>query len=426
MEMADESCSAADTGKPPQIHKDMDEISEKNAKQENEENVSGNNIVHNNLSSQTCSNILSSPRLKCSDQNTKKFTFSSVLRPSQLNGNVSNSSSKPAFSLNPSRLNPFAKLPPEDSNSRDEQKDASVVTSSGNTPKFLPLFQNGSKSEPTVKTITPTTSSVSSNNFVFGQNLKERVINDANAENAKFNNCTNTNGASDAECDSNLKEIQSEETSASCSKNANGTSDMLFSSVLKETPVLDTGRSQGTKSLSESAREYEESRAVKRKYEEVEVKTGEEEETNVLQIMCKLFAFDKTAGGSWQERGRGILRLNDQNADAAGNSHSRLVFRTAGSLRVVLNTKIWAEMTIQRASDKSIRLTAFDYSGEIKVFLLTGTPEDIKQLQKHLEIRVKKEMDKHKNQKTIEIELNAVNSAEPEVKRMTEEPKSNN
>lgn len=246
--------------------------------------------------------------------------------------------------MNPSRLNPFAKISSEDSSSRDEQKDTSVVTSSGSTPKFLPLFQNGSKSEPAVRTITPatTTSTTSSNNFVFGQNLKERVINDANAEDAKFNNCTNTNGASDAVCDSNLKEIQSEETSASCSKNANGTSDMLFSSVLKETPVLDTGRPQGTKSLSESAREYEESRAVKRKYEEVEVKTGEEEETNVLQIMCKLFAFDKTAGGSWQERGRGILRLNDQNADAAGNSHSRLVFRTSGSLRVVLNTKVSA------------------------------------------------------------------------------------
>jgi Ran-binding protein 3 len=65
------------------------------------------------------------------------------------------------------------------------------------------------------------------------------------------------------------------------------------------------------KSLSEAAREYEESRAVKRKFEEVEVKTGEEEETNVLQISCKLHTFDK-AKGSWAERGRGQLRLNDK------------------------------------------------------------------------------------------------------------------
>jgi RanBP1 domain len=50
---------------------------------------------------------------------------------------------------------------------------------------------------------------------------------------------------------------------------------------------------------------------VKRKFEEVEVKTGEEEETNVLQISCKLHTFDK-AKGSWAERGRGQLRLNDK------------------------------------------------------------------------------------------------------------------
>jgi Ran-binding protein 3 len=50
---------------------------------------------------------------------------------------------------------------------------------------------------------------------------------------------------------------------------------------------------------------------VKRKFEEVKVKTGEEEETNVLQISCKLHTFDK-AKGSWAERGRGQLRLNDK------------------------------------------------------------------------------------------------------------------
>lgn len=43
------------------------------------------------------------------------------------------------------------------------------------------------------------------------------------------------------------------------------------------------------KSLSEAAREYEESRAIKKKYEEVAVKTGEEEEINVLQVVCTFF-----------------------------------------------------------------------------------------------------------------------------------------
>lgn len=43
------------------------------------------------------------------------------------------------------------------------------------------------------------------------------------------------------------------------------------------------------KSLSEAAREYEESRATKRKYDEVAVKTGEEEEINILQVVSKFF-----------------------------------------------------------------------------------------------------------------------------------------
>lgn len=118
---------------------------------------------------------------------------------------------------------------------------------------------------------------------------------------------------------------------------------MLFSSAIKDTKIdnADVSNREG-KSLSESAREYEESRAVKRKYEEVEVKTGEEEEINILHMSCKLFAYDKTSG-SWQERGRGNLRLNDQEIsddNSSSYTQSRLVFRAFGSLRVILNTKV--------------------------------------------------------------------------------------
>lgn len=38
------------------------------------------------------------------------------------------------------------------------------------------------------------------------------------------------------------------------------------------------------KTLSVSAKEYEEARSVKRKYEEVAIVTGEEDEQNVLQV----------------------------------------------------------------------------------------------------------------------------------------------
>lgn len=79
----------------------------------------------------------------------------------------------------------------------------------------------------------------------------------------------------------------------------------------------------------------------------------------------KLFAFDN---GTWVERGRGTLRLNDKNCD--GVMTSRIVIRTVGSLRVVLNTKIWSGMTLNRASDRSVRLTALDPNGQLKIFLI--------------------------------------------------------
>ena len=48
--------------------------------------------------------------------------------------------------------------------------------------------------------------------------------------------------------------------------------------------------------------------------------------------------------------------------------------RTQGSLRLILNTKVWPGMTVMRASQKSIRLTATDGDEGVKVFLLVVGP----------------------------------------------------
>jgi hypothetical protein len=56
-----------------------------------------------------------------------------------------------------------------------------------------------------------------------------------------------------------------------------------------------------------------------------------------------------------------VLRLNDAKRDvdvaAAVSSHSRLIFRTKGSMRLMLNMKVFEGMKVERASDKSIRFT---------------------------------------------------------------------
>lgn len=108
-----------------------------------------------------------------------------------------------------------------------------------------------------------------------------------------------------------------------------------------------------SESLEESAAAYTKATAKKCILEKVDVKTGEESESNVLQVegrltlnmriremwqkamkflfvvtillqmQCKLYVFEKTAQ-SWIERGRGLLRLNDMASTDDGTLQSRL------------------------------------------------------------------------------------------------------
>lgn len=104
-----------------------------------------------------------------------------------------------------------------------------------------------------------------------------------------------------------------------------------------------------SESLEESAAAYTKATAKKCVLEKVDVKTGEESESNVLQVrsalgwrpdwtadpdagfvclpllqmQCKLYVFEKKAQ-SWIERGRGLLRLNDMASTEDGALQSRL------------------------------------------------------------------------------------------------------
>ena len=46
------------------------------------------------------------------------------------------------------------------------------------------------------------------------------------------------------------------------------------------------------------------------------------------------------------------------------------VMRTQGSLRVVLNTKLWPSMTLEKGNEKSLRITAMDSENNIKIYLI--------------------------------------------------------
>ncbi|XP_054837187.1 ran-binding protein 3 isoform X3 [Eublepharis macularius] len=225
----------------------------------------------------------------------------------------------------------------------------------------------------------------SSTKFVFGQNMSERVLSPPKL--------------SEPGTDSNKENAAGDSGSESSSQEA--------------TPEKANNISE---SLAESAAAYTKATARKCLLEKVEVITGEEAESNVLQIQCKLFVFDKTSQ-SWVERGRGLLRLNDMASTDDGTLQSRLVMRTQGSLRLILNTKLWAQMQIDKASEKSIRITAMDTEDQgVKVFLISASSKDTGQLYAALHHRILA-LRSH-----VEQEEEAKNSApEPEVTQSNEE-----
>ncbi|XP_074834052.1 ran-binding protein 3 isoform X1 [Carettochelys insculpta] len=197
----------------------------------------------------------------------------------------------------------------------------------------------------------------SSNKFIFGQNMSERVLSPPKSNEA----CT----------ESSKENAAAESGSEPSSQEA--------------TPEKANNISE---SLAESAAAYTKATAKKCLLEKVEVITGEEAESNVLQIQCKLFVFDKNSQ-SWVERGRGLLRLNDMASTDDGTLQSRLVMRTQGSLRLILNTKLWAQMQIDKASEKSIRITAMDTEDQgVKVFLISASSKDTGQLYAALHHRI--------------------------------------
>ncbi|XP_019506270.1 PREDICTED: ran-binding protein 3-like isoform X1 [Hipposideros armiger] len=186
-----------------------------------------------------------------------------------------------------------------------------------------------------------------SSDFVFGENMVERVLGTQK-----------------------LTQPQLENNSYAKEK--------PFKSTLKFPVNSPNSRPDSIKNVSliESAAAFTSKSSPKCLLEKIDVITGEEAEYNVLKINCKLFIFNKTTQ-SWTERGRGALRLNDTASSDCGTFQSRLIMRNQGSLRLILNSKLWARMEIQRANHKNIRIMATDLEDySIKVFLIQASAKD--------------------------------------------------
>ena len=205
-----------------------------------------------------------------------------MLRPSALSSVTNNTGTAAKSILQPPKLhNPFAKLKCEDDEPEDAKvdskpegsKDSKVVDKpeEKKEPTFIALGKNLSK-ESEIATNSVMAAAPSTPSFVFGQNLKERV--------AVARDADSSDGSDNEEAKEEIA-------------NENGASELMFSNAAAVCKSA-SNNDKSDKTLTEAAQELEEAnRANKRKYDEVTLLTGEEDETNVLQINCKLFAFDK-------------------------------------------------------------------------------------------------------------------------------------
>ncbi|XP_061696084.1 ran-binding protein 3b isoform X2 [Syngnathoides biaculeatus] len=253
------------------------------------------------------------------------------------------------------------------------------------------------------------------NSFVFGQNIKDRAKLDQNSKEEKSPPKDHLPGDTQAEGTNYFLQYISTPSSHNATNSTDSGAKFVFGQNMservlsppkgesinedsKEVPETSEPQSQEatpekavnsvSESLEESAAAYTKATAKKCILEKVDVKTGEESESNVLQMQCKLYVFEKTAQ-SWIERGRGLLRLNDMASTDDGTLQSRLVMRTQGSLRLILNTKLWPQMQVDKASDKSVRVTATDTEDQgVKVFLISGSSKDVGQLAAALHHRI--------------------------------------
>ncbi|XP_005168502.2 ran-binding protein 3b isoform X1 [Danio rerio] len=247
--------------------------------------------------------------------------------------------------------------------------------------------------------------------FVFGQNIKERAKLEENSTNSDSKDSTQDPGSTNY-----FLQYMGSSSSNNATNSSDKGSKFVFGQNMSErvlsppkggevsaeaskevsAPVSEPSSQEATpeknhsvtESLEESAAAYTKATAKKCILEKVEVRTGEEAESNVLQMQCKLFVFDKPVQ-SWVERGRGLLRLNDMASTDDGSLQSRLVMRTQGSLRLILNTKLWPQMQVDKASEKSVRITAMDTEDQgVKVFLISASSKDAGQLAAALHHRI--------------------------------------
>ncbi|KAK4267473.1 hypothetical protein QN277_024250 [Acacia crassicarpa] len=99
--------------------------------------------------------------------------------------------------------------------------------------------------------------------------------------------------------------------------------------------------------------------------QEVVVETGEENEKVVFNADSILFEFVE---GSWKERGKGEVKVN---VSTGGNEKARLVMRTRGNYRLILNARLYPDIKLTNMERKGVTFACINSANEGNVGLST-------------------------------------------------------
>lgn len=99
--------------------------------------------------------------------------------------------------------------------------------------------------------------------------------------------------------------------------------------------------------------------------QEVPVETGEEKEEAVFTVDAALFQY---INGGWKERGKGELKLNIPTVDTG---RARLVMRSRGNYRLILNTNLYPDMKLTGMEQRGFSFACINSAGDGKDGLAT-------------------------------------------------------
>lgn len=124
------------------------------------------------------------------------------------------------------------------------------------------------------------------------------------------------------------------------------------------------------------------------------VETGEEAEESRFSCRAKLYVLNLTQSEQgWKERGVGTLHVNTKKTegDASETAKSRMVMRSDGLLRVVLNVpllknfEVMSGMKSSLQSEKFVRISAIEDGKPVQYALRTNNTDTAKRLYKAIQ-----------------------------------------